>query len=476
MEKYNFLAKSFVNEYNKNMNTLSAKDKELFETRPVIQSIFILAAPTIIGQLITIIYNLADTWFIAQTGDTMQVAAVTLVLPIYLMLTVLSNLFGVGSGSMIASALGVEKYADVKKLSSFAFWITIFVTGVYSLLLLFFREPLLVLLGAKDEAILHFAADYVLWTVVIGGVPTVLNVVMAHLVRATGKSLQASVGMAIGALLNIALDPVFIFPFGLGLGCKGAAMATCISNSVAVLFFLTYLFITRKKTVVSIHIKHFTLKKELAGRAVVIGLPNAGMTFFATFSNVVLNLLVTGYGTSAVAALGIVKKIDLVPAHISQGLAQGVLPLLSYNFSAKNRERVHQTVRYALTVTVTLGAIFLVLYEIFAHNLMSFFISDTETIEIGTSFIRLHCMAMPLLSILFLYVAIFQAKQKSGRAVLVSLFRKGSLDIPVMILMNMAWPLYGVILVQPMLDFASVILVLLLYYLIPSHGEKLSKI
>ena len=457
------------------MTKLSTRDKELFESRPVFQSIFILAAPTIIGQLITIIYNLADTWFIAQTNVTSQVAAVTLVLPIYLMLTVLSGLFGVGSGSLIASALGRERYDDVKKISSFAFWVTIFATGIYSLILLFFRDPLLSLLGAKDE-VLRYASDYVLWTTVIGGIPTVLNVVMAHLVRATGKSFHASIGMAIGAVLNIVLDPFFIFPIGLGLGSKGAAMATFISNSIAVGYFLIYLLINRKKTVLSIHVKNFTLQKELAGRAVLIGLPNAAMTFFATFSNVVLNLLVSGFGTSAVAALGIVKKIDLVPAHISQGLAQGVLPLLSYNFSAKNRDRVRKTVKCALTVTVTLGAVFLIFYEIFAHSLMSFFIADGETVEIGTKFIRLHCMAMPLLSILFLYVAIFQAKQKSGRAIFVSLFRKGSLDIPVMILMNMAWPLYGVIFVQPMMDFLSVILVLLLYYLIPSRGEKLSKI
>ena len=458
------------------MAKLSARDKELFETKPVLTSIFILAAPTVIGQLITIAYNLSDTWFIAQTNDTLQVAAVTLVLPLYLMLTVLSNLFGVGSGSMIASFLGVEKYDEVKKVSSFAFWITILATGAYSLILLFFREPILFLLGAKDPAILQFAADYVFWTIVIGGIPTVLNVVLAHLVRATGKSLQASVGMAIGALLNIVLDPIFIFPFGLGLQCKGAAIATCISNSVAVAYFLTYLFVTRKKSVLSVNIKHFTMKPELAGKAVVIGLPNAAMTFCATFSNVVLNLLVAGYNTSAVAALGIVKKIDLVPAHISQGLAQGVLPLLSYNFSAKNRDRVNKAVRYSIIITVTLGAVFLVFYEVFAHTLMSSFIGDAETVEIGTKFIRLHCMAMPLLSLLFLYVAIFQSKQKSGRAIIVSLFRKGTLDIPLMIAMNVGWPLYGVMLVQPILDFASLLLVFLLYYVIPSKGKKLFRI
>ncbi len=458
------------------MAKLSVRDKELFENKPVLKSILILAAPTIIGQLITIIYNLADTWFIAQTNDTSQVAAVTLVLPIYLMLTVLSGLFGVGSGSMIASALGVEKYDEVKKLSSFAFWITIFATGLYSLILLFFRNPLLVLLGAREEAILSYASDYVLFTTVVGGIPTVLNVVMAHLVRATGKSLHASIGMVLGAILNIILDPFFIFPFGLGLQCKGAAIATCISNSVAVSYFLIYLLINRKKTVLSIHIKYFTLQKALAGKAILIGLPNAAMTFCATFSNVVLNLLVANYGTSAVAALGIVKKIDLVPAHISQGLAQGVLPLLSYNHAAKNKERVNKTVRYALLITLSLGAVFLVFYEIFAHNLMSFFITDGETVEIGTKFIRLHCMAMPLLSILFLYIAIFQSKEKSGRAMLVSLARKGTLDIPLMIVMDMALPLYGIMLVQPMLDFVSVIVVLLLYYYIPSRGERLSKI
>ncbi len=458
------------------MTKLSEKDKALFETKPVYQSVLILALPTIIGQLITIVYNLADTWFIAQTGDTTQVAAVTMVLPLYLMLTVLSNLFGVGSGSLISRKLGIEQYDEVKKISSFAFWITVIVTGLYSLILLFTRTPILRLLGSEEGAMLDYSSDYVLWTIVVGGIPTVLSVVLGHLIRAVGKATQASIGMAIGAVLNIILDPIFIFPWGLNMQCAGAALATAISNGVATLYFLIYIGINRKKTVLSFHPKYFTLRKNLAGKAVFIGLPNAAMTFCATLSNVVLNLLISSYGQASIAALGIVKKVDLVPAHIAQGLSQGILPLLSYNHSAKNNVRVKQIIRFSLILTIGLGAVFLIFYEIFAGNLMTFFINDAETIAYGTQFIRLHCMAMPLLSVMFIFIAVFQAKDKSSRAMIVTLFRKGTLDIPFMILMNMAYPLYGIMLVQPILDFVSVLLAVLFYYVIPCKGEKLYRL
>ncbi len=457
------------------MAKLLDRDIALFETKPIYQSVFILAMPTIIGQLITIVYNLADTWFIAQTNDKTQVAAVTLVLPLYLILTVLSNLFGVGSGSLISRSLGQSKYEDVKKISSFSFWITIFVSILYSVINLIWRDDLLILMGAEEGSTLQFASDYVFWTIVIGGLPTVLNVVFAHLVRATGKSAHASIGMMIGALLNIILDPVFIFPWGLNLQSKGAAIATCISNAVATLYFLILLLSQRKKTVLSINPKYFTLKPQIAGKAVLIGLPNAVMTFCATLSNVVLNLLVSSYTTSAIAALGIVKKIDLVPAHIAQGFAQGILPLLSYNHSAKNHKRVSDTIRFSMIITVSFSLVFLIFYEIFSDKLMAFFIKDAETIAIGTNYIRLHCMAMPLLSLLHIYIAVFQAKDTSNRALILSLFRKGTLDIPLMILFDKIWAVYGIMLVQPILDFLCVVLAILFYYVFPYKGKRISR-
>lgn len=209
-------------------------EKELFETMPVPKAVAALAVPTIISQVVTMIYNLADTFFIGQIGNPYMVAAVSLVSPWFNLLTALGNLFGPGGGSLISRLLGKNNHADIKHVSAFSIWGGGLVTLVFSLLTFVFRQPLLTFLGASPDTY-AYAESYLNWVVVVGGVPTMISLSLGHLLRSEGHARPASIGMMFGGILNVVLDPVLIFGFHLDVA--GAAIATAFSNAASVVFF-----------------------------------------------------------------------------------------------------------------------------------------------------------------------------------------------------------------------------------------------
>lgn len=209
-------------------------EKELFETIPVPRAVATLAVPTIISQVVTMIYNLADTFFVGQIGNPYMVAAVSLVSPWFNLLTALGNLFGLGGGSLISRMLGRQNHRDIRHVSAFSVWGGAAATLVFSLLTFLFRRPLLNFLGASPDTY-GYAGSYLIWVVVLGGVPTMLSLSLGHLLRSEGHARQASSGMMFGGILNVILDPVLIFGFDLDVA--GAAIATAFSNLASVVFF-----------------------------------------------------------------------------------------------------------------------------------------------------------------------------------------------------------------------------------------------
>ena len=181
-------------------------ERELFETVPVPRAVATLAIPTVISQVVTMIYNLADTFFIGQTGDPLMVAAVSLVSPWFNLLTALGNLFGLGGSSLISRMLGVKREGEIRYVSSFSIWAGAVVTACFSLASFLAREPLLTFLGASPDNY-RYAEDYLLWVVVIGGVPTMVSLALGHLLRSEGHAKEASAGMMFGGILNVILDP-----------------------------------------------------------------------------------------------------------------------------------------------------------------------------------------------------------------------------------------------------------------------------
>ena len=339
-------------------------ERELFETVPVPRAVATLAIPTVISQVVTMIYNLADTFFIGQTGEPLMVAAVSLVSPWFNLLTALGNLFGLGGSSLISRMLGVQREGEIRCVSSFSIWAGAAVTACFSLASFLAREPLLTFLGASVDNY-GYAEDYLLWVVAAGGVPTMVSLALGHLLRSEGHARQASAGMMFGGILNVILDPILIFGFHLDVA--GAAIATACSNAASVVFFAVQYARLKGRTAVSFRPKYFTFR--FIGPIFSVGLASALATALGNASNMVMVHLASGYGDIPVAAYGIVKRIDQFPLNVSMGLCQGFMPLVGYNYAARNYGRMRAVSYFSWKAALLFSACCTVCFAVLAPQI-----------------------------------------------------------------------------------------------------------
>lgn len=438
----------------------------LFEETPIPKAVATLAVPTILSSLVMVLYNLADTYFVGMLGDPVQNAAVTLAAPVMLAFNAVNNLFGVGSSSMMSRALGRRDYETVAKSSTFGFWCAILSGLAFSLLCILFKGPLLGLLGA--DATTRAATDaYMFWTVICGAAPAILNVVMAYMVRSEGAAMHASIGTMSGCFLNIILDPIFIMPWGLNMGAAGAGLATFLSNCFACLYFMVLLFIKRGRTYVCIDPRKLSFESSIVGGVCMVGIPAAIQNLLNVTGMTILNNFTSSYGANAVAAMGIAQKINQVPFYIANGLSQGIMPLISYNYASDNIKRMKHTLTFAAKISVTGLVLVSIAYSFFAGDLITMFMDNPEIVEMGSRFLRGFCLALPFLCVDFLAVGVFQASGLGRNALVFAILRKIVLEIPALFILNHFFPLYGLAYAQftaeLVLSVAAVIILVKLF-------------
>ena len=398
-----------------------AEDRvRLFESESIAKAIAALSIPTVLSSLVTILYSLADTYFVGMLNNSIENAAVTLSAPVLLAFNAVNNLFGVGSSSMMSRALGRKDYETARKSSAFGFYSSIFFGILFSLLCTVFFEPLLNIIGA-DEVTREATAKYLFWTVCLGAAPAILNVVMAYMVRAEGSAVHASIGTMSGCLLNIVLDPIFVLPWGLGMGAEGAGLATFISNCVAVLYFVILILFRRKSTFVTINPKYYGFSKIIVLGVCAVGIPASIQNLLNVTGMTILNNFTSAYGSDAIAAMGIAQRINTVPTNIALGFSQGIMPLVSYNWASGN------------TVIFYAGAPLFV----------SLFMKSEVIVGYGTRFLRGFCLGIPLLTVDFLAVGVFQAVGMGSKSFMFAVLRKLVLEIPLILILNHLFPLYG---------------------------------
>lgn len=414
----------------------------LFEQMPIPRAVAKLAVPTILSSLVTVLYNLADTYFVGMLNNSVQNAAVTLAAPLILAFNAVNNLFGVGSSSMMSRALGSRDYETVHRSSAFGFYCSIFCGLLFSLLYVIFQPFVLTILGA-DATTAEATAGYLRWTVACGAAPTILNVVMAYLVRAEGAALHASIGTMSGCILNIILDPVFILPWGLNMGAEGAGLATFLSNCVACGYFFVLLYVKRENTHVCIKPSMFCLKRKIVLGVCGVGIPASIQNLLNVTGMTVLNNFTSSYGSDAVAAMGITQKINMVPMQIAMGLSQGIMPLISYNYASGNTPRMKKTLTFATKIAISSLVAVAAGYFVGAGFLVRLFMQNPEIVAYGTRFLRGFCLGLPFLCMDFLAVGVFQAVGLGKNAFVFAILRKVVLEIPALIILNALFPLYG---------------------------------
>ena len=432
----------------------------LFSEMPVRRAVLSLAVPTVVSQIITVVYNMADTFFIGQLNDPNQVAAATVAMPAFAALTALSNLFGIGGASKIARCLGKKDNEAAKRTAAFSIWTAAVVALLYGIVMDWARPWFLPVLGSNSGTY-EFCSSYVFWTITIGAVPTVLNAGLAHLIRTEGYAKQAGFGVAFGGLLNIVLDPLFIFVFHMEI--TGAAIATMLSNTAAMVYFLLFLYKIRKKTAITLHPKYYSLAGGIPGDVVVGGLPSFIMMMLGCLSNSVLNRLVTSYSNEAMAGMGIAKKIDMIAFSVAQGMTQGVLPLIAYNYASGNRKRMTQAIQVTLVYTLLLACTATLTLFFFAAPITRCFINNDETVAYGKDFLKVICFTCPSTAVNFMIITVFQATKQKVQPLILSLLRKGSLDIPLMIGLHRLIGIGGVAWAIPLADWLALMVSLMMF-------------
>ena len=416
---------------------MRAKETYLFEKRSMFGALLRLVFPTVIGQIILVIYNMADTFFIGMSGNDAMLTAVTICMPAFMFLSAISNLFGVGGASVISRSLGLGDVKRAELSSGFAFWGCLSVTLLYCLVAFLLRHPFLELLGGTDPAVHALAEGYLITTVVIGGLASSMSLLFSHLIRAQGRSMVSSVGVGLGGILNIFLDPLFMFQIlPPGNEVLGAAIATALSNLISLCFFIVALVVVRTQG----SALHFRPRKTMFRDRVpqdifAAGIPACVMTLFENISYAVLDKLVSFAGTPAQAGLGVAKKINMLSHSIVRGIAQGSLPLIAYNYSAGNHKRMRKAVTYANAMACLTALFATGIFLVFAPALVSVFIPGASvSAQYGAHFLRILTLGAPFSACAYTYISFFQAVGRGRTSFILAILRKGVVDIPLMLL------------------------------------------
>ncbi len=416
---------------------------------PIPKLVISLAVPTMVSMLVTSAYNLADAYFVSQLG-TRASGAVGIVFSLMAVIQALGFTVGMGAGSVVSRLLGKKKEDQAQKTASCALLTSVVFGALLSMVGLSFLEGLMRWMGAT-ETILPFAADYARYLLYVAPVMTA-SFVLNNLLRAEGKTKLSMVGIGLGGVLNIALDPFFIF--GLGWGVQGAAAATAVSQCVSFLVLLS--FFLRGKTILRLSLKNLSADASIYKKFLGNGMPSLFRQGLASVAGVALNHVAAGYGDSAVAAMSVVGKIFMVAYCVLIGFGQGYQPVVGYNYGAKNYERVRQAYRFLMiagTAGMTLlgGTLFF-----FAPALLGQFVpEDAKVNEIGGLALRLQSAVMPLLPLGVACNMTFQAVGQSVKATFLAACRQGVFFLPLIVLLPRAFGVVGMEAAQPAADVAT---------------------
>lgn len=427
-------------------------NEALFTTMPVAQALRTLAVPTVISQLINLIYNMADAYFIGFTGDSYKIAGVTLAFSLFMLTIPISNVFGTGGGSLIARLMGRGQTDKSRSVSAYSFYGAIVAALAYSLLIAVFMDPLLAVLGASPET-LPYAEQYTIFVVILGSLPIILSQTLAMLLRNVGEAKIASYGLSGGGVLNMILDPLFMFVLlPPGMEVLGAALATFLSNVASCLFLLVQYLRQGKTSPLSANV-HEMLHLSTAHKRELysVGLPSGILPGLFDLANVFMNALMAAHGDMSLAAMGIVMKAERLPNAINIGICQGMLPLVAYSFSARDHDRMERVIHLSRRVGLFIAGVSLVLFLVFANPLSSLFLNTSgenaavamQTVALAGVFLRLRALASPFQLLNYHSSFCLQAMGDGRDSLLHAVVREIGLYIPFMFLLDHLFGQYG---------------------------------
>ena len=437
---------------NSRKNKSKMDRQELFEALPVSKALMTLAGPAIISQLINLIYNMVDAFFIGRTGNSYMIAATTLSLTIFLLTVAIANLFGIGGGSLMTRLAGKHRIEEAKTVSAFSIYGAIVAALSYSALIGCLLRPILTLFGASDNTI-GYASSYTILVIVIGSLPMILSQTAAHLLRNAGYSGKASIGLSGGGILNILLDPLFMFVLlPPGQEVTGAAIATLLSNCVSCVYLVYTCHKVSGEAPVSLSLRDARgISRRNCRELFTVGIPSCVLVGLLDVGNIFLNMIAATQGDLVLAGLGIVMKIERIPNALSIGLCQGMIPLVAYNFSSGNHERMEETIRTARRTGLLVAAACIVIFEVLASPATKVFLNTGRgnaeeiamTLGYAVLLLRIRCLASPVQFLNFSSSYCMQAMGYGSGTLIHAVARQFAFYIPFLYLFVGLWGVKG---------------------------------
>lgn len=433
------------------------KNLEVFSSMPIPKAVMKNALPAMAAMLMVLVYNLADTFFIGQTHNALLVAAVSLATPVYLIFMSLGTLFGIGGTSVISRALGEGNKEKARKSCAFCFWGCVFVGILLAALILIFIDPILNLIGASADTY-EYAKSYLI-IIVFAGPFVLISNCYGNIVRTEGESGKAMLGLLLGNLVNVILDPIFIL--ALGLDIRGAAIATVIGNIVGAGFYISYFL--KGKSMLSIRLKDFTVKQGIAASVLAIGVPAALGDVLMSVSQIIINSQMSHYGDMAVAGMGVAMKVITITGMICMGLGQGVQPILGYCVGAKTWKRFKEVFKFTIIFALILGTVLAAICYVFTNQIVSAFLTDQTAFAYAVQFARILLSTSFLFGVFYVLVNALQAMGAATPTLLISMSRQGIIFIPALFILQAVIGMTGLVWAQPVADVLSILVAAILF-------------
>lgn len=444
------------------MNSQSKK-MELLGSASIPKALLAMGIPTMIGMLVNAFYNLVDAYFVGGLGES-QMGAISVVYPLGQVVVGLGLLFGNGAASYISRLLGRGDNENADKVASTALYSSISVGAVIIIISMVFLHPILKLLGATDS-ILPYAATYA-GIYIVSCIFNVFNVTMNNIVTSEGAAKTTMCALLIGAVLNIALDPLFIYVFDLGVA--GAAIATAISQVVSTCIYLTY--ILRKKSVFHFRVKDCSYTKDIMSEIFKIGIPTLVFQILTSLSISLINNVAGDYGDSAIAGMGVVTRLISIGSLSAFGFIKGFQPIAGYSYGAKKFDRLREAIKTSILWSTVFCVIFGLVLALFPTAIVSQFTKgDAEMIRIGTASLRANGITIMLFGFYTVYSSLFLALGKGKEGFILGACRQGICFIPIILFLPMVCGLNGIIYAQSIADVLSAIITV--FMAIPLHKK-----
>lgn len=414
-----------------------------------------MCIPAVVLMLVIVIYNVADIFFVGQTGDASMVAAVALASPLYAIMQAFGTLLGSGSSTLMSISIGEKDYQKVKSVSSFCCYISLLLGVLLAVVVVLLATPVAKILGAGQDTLGH-TVKYI--SILSMGAPFILfGSIFGNIVRSDGSVKESLISNLLGSLINIILDPIFIL--GLNMGVTGAAIATVIGNAAASIYLLV---VVLKKPMFSLNIHHFTLRREISWGTVSLGIPMALSTLLMSFGDIFLNQLLGKHGQVAIAAFGVSSRITMVLSMVAMGICMGIQPLISYCYGARNYERMKTVIWEVLITNVVATSILTVFCFIFRNSVLAAFVNDPEVVDLGKRFLIGALISGPLCGVYQLCSSFLQATANVKAATFVACLKKGIVYIPAIFILYYIAKVDGLVFIAPIVDYISIIISVIL--------------